>query len=221
MITRNELEKEYEIRSIEYRKILPFLTKEVEECYKPLEENNLIRIDQNCIFTIKETQSFLNKAFKLEKDKKNGKEIPGSYKYANPLIDIQDQIRARIVVFYLTDVERVAKSVIETFGTIENNDFNNPNDYEKFGYQGRHLIVNINKVLIPKEVNVNSSLLPDFFELQIKTLFQHAWSQAEHDLRYKGNDSLSFDEKKMLSFAAAQAWGADKIFESIFKREKK
>ena len=127
--------------------------------------------------------------------------------------------RARIVVYYLTDVERIANSVINTFGNIENNDFNNPNDYEKFGYQGRHIIVNINKNLIPDTINVNLDVIPDFFELQVKTLFQHAWSQAEHDLRYKGNGKLSFDDKRMLSFAAAQAWGADKVFEGIFKRQ--
>ena len=73
------------------------------------------------------------------------KEIPNKYKYENPFIDIQDQIRARIVVYYLSDVERVANVIVKTFGDIENNDFNNPNDYEKFGYQGRHIIVNIKK----------------------------------------------------------------------------
>ena len=219
MMTKAELEEEYEKRIIEYRKILPYLTQEVQDCYRGLKENNSIRIDQDCFVTIKGTGSFVNKALKFEIDNETKKEIPNKYKYENPFIDIQDQIRARIVVYYLTDVERIANSVINTFGNIENNDFNNPNDYEKFGYQGRHIIVNINKNLIPDTINVNLDVIPDFFELQVKTLFQHAWSQAEHDLRYKGNGKLSFDDKRMLSFAAAQAWGADKVFEGIFKRQ--
>lgn len=221
MMTKNDLEKEYESRILEYKKILPFLTQEVRESYKALKDKNLLRIDQDCFFTIKGVESFVAKALKFEIDKDTKKEIPNKYKYENPFIDIQDQIRARIVVYYLSDVERVANVIIKTFGDIENNDFNNPNDYEKFGYQGRHIIVNINKNLIPDNLKVNLDVIPNFFELQIKTLFQHAWSQAEHDLRYKGNDKLSFDDKKMLSFAAAQAWGADKVFEGIFQKKEK
>lgn len=56
---------------------------------------------------------------------------------------------------------------------------------------------------------------PEFFELQIKTLFQHAWSEAHHDLGYKCPRELSRDEKRLLAFAAAQAWGADKVYADL------
>jgi len=57
-----------------------------------------------------------------------------------------------------------------------------------------------------------------FFELQIKTLFQHAWSEAEHDLGYKPTTVLSHDQKKRLAFTAAQAWGADQVFDELYKQ---
>jgi ppGpp synthetase/RelA/SpoT-type nucleotidyltranferase len=61
-------------------------------------------------------------------------------------------------------------------------------------------------------------LLPQFFELQVKTLFQHAWSEANHDLGYKpGATPLSSSEKRQLAFTSAQAWGADHIFDELFK----
>jgi putative GTP pyrophosphokinase len=56
-----------------------------------------------------------------------------------------------------------------------------------------------------------------FFELQIKTLFQHAWSEAEHDLGYKPATVLSSDQKRRLAFTAAQAWGADQIFDELYR----
>jgi putative GTP pyrophosphokinase len=57
----------------------------------------------------------------------------------------------------------------------------------------------------------------DFFELQLKTLFQHAWSEADHDLGYKPSAELSLDQKRRLAFTAAQAWGADLIFDELYR----
>lgn len=64
----------------------------------------------------------------------------------------------------------------------------------------------------------NESAVISFFELQIKTLFQHAWSESEHDLGYKPTTTLSSDQKRRLAFTAAQAWGADQIFDELFKQ---
>jgi len=49
----------------------------------------------------------------------------------------------------------------------------------------------------------------------VKTLFQHAWSEAGHDLAYKPATPLSSLQKRQLAFTAAQAWGADQIFDAL------
>ena len=52
----------------------------------------------------------------------------------------------------------------------------------------------------------------------MKTLFQHAWSEANHDLGYKpGSAPLTSDAKRRLDIPAAQAWGADRIFDELFR----
>jgi ppGpp synthetase/RelA/SpoT-type nucleotidyltranferase len=74
---------------------------------------------------------------------------------------------------------------------------------------------------IPSDVvdpNWPRELLPRFFELQVKTLFEHAWSEAEHDLGYKpGEDPLTPQQARSLAYTSAQAWGADQIFNDLFR----
>ena len=69
---------------------------------------------------------------------------------------------------------------------------------------------------------MDAEMVPGFFELQVKTLFQHAWSEAEHDLGYKpGVKPLTPDETRRLAFTSAQAWGADHIFDELFRERER
>ncbi|QYE34272.1 hypothetical protein KZX46_16010 [Polymorphobacter sp. PAMC 29334] len=132
----------------------------------------------------------------------------GQLKYENPRYGIQDQIGARINVLYLSDVELVRSHVTAFMSHIEAAP-KSPDDASSFGYFGYHFIFQT-----PDEVisDGEESAVPEFFELQIKTLFQHAWSESHHDLGYKTVRELTFDQQRQIAFTAAQAWGADKIF---------
>jgi putative GTP pyrophosphokinase len=147
---------------------------------------------------------------------KANKLTDGSPKYSDPLSQIQDQIGARIIGFYLSDIEAISSLIEKYFRPIESKLLVPESEWE-FGYFGKHFIL-----LMPTEFAedvAGEEPLPEFFELQIKTLFQHAWSEAEHDVGYKPSATpLSSDEKRQLAFTAAQAWGADRIFDELCKR---
>ena len=51
--------------------------------------------------------------------------------------------------------------------------------------------------------------------MQIRTHFQHAWSEADHDLCYKANYKLSPAQLHQCAFTAAQAWGADRVLTEL------
>jgi ppGpp synthetase/RelA/SpoT-type nucleotidyltranferase len=146
-------------------------------------------------------------------DKAGTRDSLGNKKYADPLSEIQDQVGARVVVFYLSDVDRVAERVERYFHHIEARD-HVPDSQWEFGYFGRHYVL-----LFPSDIfdqSINKDDCPIAFELQIKTLFQHAWSEANHDLGYKPEaGNLRAEEVRKLAFASAQAWGADQIFDSF------
>lgn len=146
--------------------------------------------------------------------KKAATPVNGTPKYNDPLNQIQDQIGARIVVFYKSDVSRIEQRIKKYLTPIEFKDVV-PDEESEFGYFGYHMILVLPSDVISPDMDRN--LMPSVFELQIKTLFQHAWSEADHDLGYKpGENPLTSDQKRLVAFTSAQAWGADHIFDRLF-----
>lgn len=136
----------------------------------------------------------------------------GTLKYTNPDFEIQDQIGGRVTVFYLDDVEKIRAEIVKYIKYIEVQDKAPTKDAE-FGYFGVHFVLKVPDDIIPDDAEDGD--VPEFFELQIKTLFQHAWSEAHHDLGYKSVRPLTSDEQRKMAFTAAQAWGADTIFQQL------
>jgi putative GTP pyrophosphokinase len=193
----SNLQEEYERR---YQEFLKPTAERLEKFIRESLSTNL-RIDR-ITSRAKSVGRFIQKASKLE----NGKP-----RYAQPLSEIQDQIGARVVTYYLSDVPRIAEEIRRYFRPIENKVLV-PDSESEFGYFGQHFIL-----LLPSDVLAGATCRePIFFELQIKTLFQHAWSEAEHDLGYKPTTPLTSLQKRKVAFTAAQAWGADQIFDELF-----
>ena len=90
------------------------------------------------------------------------------------LEDITDILGFRIITFYIDDVDKVA-SVVERLFQI---DWENSVDKRKlleidsFGYLSLHYICSYDS-------------FPFRFEVQMRTLLQHAWANMDHDTGYK------------------------------------
>jgi hypothetical protein len=76
----------------------------------------------------------------------------------------QDQIGARIVTFYPSDIAAVSDIVTRYFHPIESKEIVPDGDNE-FGYVGKHFIL-----LLPTDVTANFRVdsAPDFFELKLR-----------------------------------------------------
>lgn len=160
----------------------------------------------NC--RIKEKESFIQKASKLTKEK--------ALKYKNPFKEIQDFIGCRVVVYFKSDIELATEIIKRFYKTIEKQHLV-PDDVMKFGYEGTHLICSIPNTMY--STGLKHLSFPDFFELQIKTLYQHAWSQSNHGLGYKPGNILSYEEERKLAFVSAQSWGADRMLLDILEHK--
>ena len=146
------------------------------------------------------------------KDKANKPGDNEGLKYKDPLHQILDQIGVRIITFYATDVSIISHQVLTYLNAIETKSLQ-PDYDDRFGYFGQHFILPIPSDVIE---DGTENEIPEHFELQVKTLFQHAWAEANHDLAYKSvHGELNAEQSRLIAYAAAQAWGADRIFDEV------
>jgi putative GTP pyrophosphokinase len=199
-VTSSLLDRYVELYAECLSEVVPALENYLREVLKSVQ-----RIDRISV-RAKSPDHFLAKAEKVLDD--------GSKKYADPINEIQDQIGARVTAFYVFDVAAAKETILKYFTPIELQ-VKEPSGDSEFGYFGEHFILPVPADVIPEEVHADC---PQFFELQIKTVFQHAWSEANHDLGYKSLRDLSRHEKRQVAFTAAQAWGADLIFRELAEK---
>lgn len=166
--------------------------------------NGVPRIDR-VTTRAKSPERFLAKASKVA----NG--LP---KYSDPLSEIQDQVGARVVVLYEQDLTAISTVVDRYYHRFEKQQVIPESEWE-FGYFGLHYVLALPGDVVPKEISIEDA--PQQFELQIRTLWQHAWSEANHDLGYKPTDELEPDQRRQLAYTSALAWGADRIFADLFR----
>ena len=109
---------------------------------------------------------------KTEKSLAGKLELKGS-KYAS-LADITDIIGLRVITFYIDDVDKVASAVERLFKVDWENsvDKRKLHDIDSFGYLSLHYICKTQEC-------------PYRFEIQMRTVLQHAWANMNHDTGYK------------------------------------
>ena len=146
------------------------------------------------------------------KAKAKKRNIDGELMYPNPWDDIQDIVGVRVNVFHST----VIPEAITIFG----NSFEVIKSVDKaaetrvaggFGYGSHHLVLRVTE---------DMEDLADFvgmrFEVQIRTVLQHAWAEFEHDIRYKqGLGAPSPQVDRLFTLAAGLIELADNQFDEI------
>ena len=100
------------------------------------------------------------------------------------LDDITDILGCRIVCFLADEIDKIGKKIEERFVV----DWENSSDKralikeDTFGYLSLHYICSL-----PQDGRWPSELCGKRFEIQIKTILQHAWSVIHHDIGYKSD----------------------------------
>jgi len=140
-----------------------------------------------------------------------GKLTLKSGKYSS-IYDITDIVGLRVITFYAEDIDKVA-SVIERLYDIdwENSvDKRRIHDTDSFGYLSLHYICRI------KEKDCKAKEAKDIrFEIQIRSVLQHAWANMNHDTGYKSGVEVPSIYQRQMSRLAGMLELIDDEFSRI------
>ena len=198
------LDSHCEMLMQQYRELRPTLDRLSQEAYDQLCQ----ALHEQGIYV-----TAIEHRVKSEKSLAGKLELKGAkYKTIN---DITDLVGIRVVTFYVDDVEKVAAISQNIFDVDWENSIDKRKmlDTDRFGYLSQHYICRIPESLY-KDPN-----LPELnkvrFELQIRSLLQHAWANLYHDMGYKNDVEIPVAYQRDMSRLAGLLELADEQFTRI------
>jgi ppGpp synthetase/RelA/SpoT-type nucleotidyltranferase len=138
-------------------------------------------------------------------------------KYKEPKSEIMDMAGIRAITYTDSDSKRVFEIVNKTFDvyTSMSSDKSEKLGVDKVGYRSLDCIATLGKARLKLPENL---LFKDVcFEIQIRTILQHAWAEFEHDRNYKFNVELPVDLRRRLFVIAGNLELVDREFDSLSK----
>ncbi|MEK3966312.1 GTP pyrophosphokinase [Paenibacillus sp. FSL H7-0323] len=151
----------------------------------------------------KDVDSFLRKS---QKDK-----------YQDPKQQIQDLAGIRVITYMRSEVTRACEIIKPLFKIDEKNSVNKSSELgnDKVGYRSVHYVACLTeeRLALPEY-----KMFKDFcFEIQVRTLLEHAWADITHDRSYKfkGNFPPDYDIERRFSLVSATLELVDREFDSI------
>ncbi|GGA03334.1 hypothetical protein GCM10011497_37400 [Elstera cyanobacteriorum] len=135
------------------------------------------------------------------------------------LYQINDLVGIRVILLFSRDLKSV-KEIIETnFNVIEVENTADRLSESQFGYQSTHFTITLSQSWL--SIPTFSGLDNVRVEIQVRTLSQHIWAVASHQLQYKNEESVPQTLKRNIHRISALLETVDLEFERILEDREK
>lgn len=156
------------------------------------------------------------KEWRSLRSKSRKRRLDGTLMYPHPWQDIHDLIGVRVTTYHSTEIPRIIEALTEVFEVRRSVDKTAQTRVSgSFGYGSHHLILRVPPARVTPVLQAYAGRE---FEVQIRTVLQHAWAEFEHDIRYKrrGNTGkLAPEVDRAFTLAAGLIELADQQFDLI------
>ncbi|MGO4383200.1 GTP pyrophosphokinase [Specibacter sp. RAF43] len=154
---------------------------------------------------VKTPKSVQEKLDRLDED--------GNRRYPGGPENLDDLVGERVILFVESDINAVAIALTSQF--ICHDDEDKTAVIRKIGgigYAGRHLTLEVPADNPPVGCEAYGG---QRFEVQIRTVLQHAWAEFEHDIRFKGTSGDNAEISRAFTMASTLIELADQQFVNI------
>lgn len=135
--------------------------------------------------------------------------------YRNPAEEMTDLAGIRIITFIEQDVQRACEVIRRTYRVHDDKSLDKARelDVDRFGYRSVHFVCDLGdeRANLPEFALYRGAL----FEVQVRTVLQHAWAEIEHDRNYKLSGVLPKELQRRLYSVAGTLEIADREFNAI------
>jgi ppGpp synthetase/RelA/SpoT-type nucleotidyltranferase len=135
--------------------------------------------------------------------------------YRDPLQEMTDLVGLRIITQTLSDVDRVGELIEHEFDVDHGRSVSKPEvlDPDRFGYVSTHYVVQLGP---PRSGLAEwDAYVGRPFEIQIRTVLQHAWAIIDHRLNYKSRTEVPRELQRRLFRLSALLEVADDQLDEV------
>lgn len=165
---------------------------------------------------VKEGIEFLDVSGR-SKDKRSALSKLDRKKYRNASVQMTDVCGIRVITFLTSQVEEIEKVLRSAFNIDNINSSNRDHilEQDRVGYRSIHLVATLgpSRAKLPEYGNIHGLN----FEVQIRTVLQHAWAELAHDRSFKFGIALPSSIQRKLNLYAGMLEIVDSAFVDIAK----
>jgi GTP pyrophosphokinase len=135
----------------------------------------------------------------------------------DPFEEIRDIVGLRVVGLYLSDLDRIAVVIRNTFQVLSEDNKIEGAEVSSFGYMSVHFICMMKTEYSGPRYDRIAGIP---FEIQVRTIAMDAWANISHHLDYKNDADVPADLRKDFYALSGLFYVADRHFEMFYSQSK-
>jgi GTP pyrophosphokinase len=134
----------------------------------------------------------------------------------NEIKELNDLVGFRLILLFRRDLSKVCDLLRDSFNIIEQYDTQERLKEDQFGYSSIHFVVSLPESWLA--VPTLASMGGIRAEVQVRTVAQHIWAAASHELQYKQEASVPLPIRRAIYRVSALLETVDLEFERVLEQ---